>query len=153
MNVEKQFRRYAARKKLRMTLERKLILSAVMEIHDHFCVSDLLKRLSDNGHPIGQSTVYRVLPHLVDAGLIRKAPRNGIHEEQSYEPILGHAHHDHLICEFCGQIVEFEDDVIEKRQEKVAKSHGYILRRHALELRGVCPKCQDKIIKEAVQPQ
>ena len=38
-----------------------------------------------------------------------------------YEPAeLGD--HDHLICTVCGRIFEFEDQLIEDRQEEVAKS-------------------------------
>ena len=44
-----------------------------------------------------------------------------------------------------GDVVEFEEEAIEKCQEDVARRHGYILTSHRLDLFGTCPKCQGKV--------
>jgi Fur family ferric uptake transcriptional regulator len=53
-------------------------------------------------------------------------------------------HHDHLICQTCNKIVEFEDDEIERLQEALARSYGFELRRHKHELYGICADCRAK---------
>ena len=42
-----------------------------------------------------------------------------------YEVATGRAHHDHLICERCGYIVEFESDEIEQLQDRAARTLGF----------------------------
>ena len=52
---------------------------------------------------------------------------------------------NHLVCLRCGKVVEFEDDVIEKRQEEVAKQNNMKLTHHSLYLYGECvnPNCDE----------
>ena len=59
-----------------------------------------------------------------------------------YESKVNSHHHDHLICETCGEIYEFVDSEIEKLQEDVAKKEHFILNRHIHQLFGICIKCQ-----------
>ena len=152
MDYVERFRSFLAKRNLRLTRERLTVLNAVFEIHDHFTVADLLERLEAAGHPVGRSTAYRMMPHLVEASLIKEAGFCGYNEEQVYEHTFGHRHHDHLICERCGQVVEFEEPAIEALQEQVAAKYGYKLRKHFLDLRGLCPGCQEAIVDEALHP-
>jgi Fur family transcriptional regulator, ferric uptake regulator len=56
--------------------------------------------------------------------------------------VLGHRHHDHLICTECGRIEEFHEERIEDLQVEIAKARGFELTSHDLRLMGVCAKCQ-----------
>jgi Fur family ferric uptake transcriptional regulator len=49
-----------------------------------------------------------------------------------------------LTCTACGKIVEFENDEIERLQERVASRQGFILTSHVLELYGICADCRKK---------
>jgi len=51
-----------------------------------------------------------------------------------YEHVLGHAHHDHMLCQVCGKIIEFKDDELERLKERVATNMGYRLVSHTLKL-------------------
>ena len=55
-------------------------------------------------------------------------------------------HHDHLICEDCGKVFEFEEESIEKLQLEIAKKLGFNLSSHRLDLFGQCIKknCPEK---------
>ena len=59
-----------------------------------------------------------------------------------YESKVDGHHHDHLICQVCGQILEFVDSQIEKRQNVVAQKYQFILKRHIHQLFGICRECQ-----------
>ena len=59
-----------------------------------------------------------------------------------YEVSEGRAHHDHLICDSCGFITEFESDEIEDLQEATAKRFGFNVARHRHELFGLCEKAR-----------
>ena len=52
-------------------------------------------------------------------------------------------HHDHVICDRCGRIVEFSDDDLERLQEDIATRLGFVLARHRLELYGICRECRE----------
>ena len=55
-----------------------------------------------------------------------------------YEVQDDETHHDHLICLTCGKIIEFEDKVIEERQETLAREFGIRIITHKMELYGHC---------------
>ncbi|NCX78221.1 MAG: ferric iron uptake transcriptional regulator, partial [Proteobacteria bacterium] len=43
-------------------------------------------------------------------------------------------HHDHMVCLESGKVIEFHDEMIEKRQEEIAQAHGYELVDHSMVL-------------------
>jgi Fur family ferric uptake transcriptional regulator len=107
----------------------------------HFLPEDLARTLESRGYRVSLTTVYRNMPLLVEAGIVR---RTCISEGGAirYERVLGSEHHDHLICSRCGLKIEFTYPAIDVLQEEVARSHGFELERHHLELIGLCPDCR-----------
>ena len=89
-------------------------------------------------HPgIGYTTVYRTMKLLCEAGLAHEHNFDGT---ARYE--IAHEHHDHLVCTRCGKIVEFECELIESAQDKIAAAYGFRVLRHRHELYGHCADCQ-----------
>ena len=41
-------------------------------------------------------------------------------------------------------MVEFVDDLIESRQEQIAKEAGFEITDHSLNIYGICPACKTK---------
>jgi Fur family ferric uptake transcriptional regulator len=121
---------------------RELIARAALRRRGHFAADDLLADLRAAGHgDIHTATVYRVLPLLVEAGLLQVtlvSSRQGTHYERAFE----REHHDHLICTTCGKVVEFEFEAIEVLQRDVAESFGFHLTGHVHELLGTCATCR-----------
>lgn len=150
-DVRKKFHDYLKSQRLRITQERDDILAVIMKKMKHFTATDIYQELQASGKNIGLATIYRTLPLLVHAGLVREADRRRRKEEQTYEVSAGQDHHDHLICEVCGMMIEFEEPMIEELQERVAEKYGFRLRRHYLDLRGVCADCQKKLMDKAVR--
>jgi len=48
-----------------------------------------------------------------------------------------------MICTECGDITEFVDDEIERRQESIAKEFNFKIKDHSMQIYGLCQKCQD----------
>ena len=94
-----------------------------------------------HGHNIGIATTYRTLNLLSEAGLAEQKTFNDTNTTV-YEPRFPDRHHDHIICNKCGLIIEFEDKDIEKQQKRIAKKHGFELTDHTLYLYGLCKDCQ-----------
>lgn len=101
----------------------------------HLSADDVYKILLGEGADVGLATVYRVLMQFERAGLLSRQ-----HFEAGkavFELDEGH-HHDHLVCLHCGQVLEFADSAIERRQQEIARELGFELQEHVLALYGFC---------------
>lgn len=139
-NPQEVFADYLTDNNLKMTPQRRLILDTLMKQNDHLSSEELYAKVKKRDKSVGQATVYRTLKLLNDSGLIE--PLDFADGVTRYEMCYGEDHHDHLICERCGKNIEILDDVIEHRQEELAKEHGFTLRRHKMYLYGLCADCQ-----------
>jgi Fur family ferric uptake transcriptional regulator len=125
---------------LKQTRQREAILDAFLAAKGHVTSEELYEAVLLLSPDLGAATVYRALKLFCEAGVARAHHfRDGV---TLYER-EGH-HHDHLICQGCGAIVEFERETIEEEQLKVAAHYGYRLTQHRHILYGICPKCQRK---------
>lgn len=127
---------------LKVTLPRIKILELLdtAEYH-HMSAEDVYRALAAQGEDVGLATVYRVLTQFEQAGIVE---RHNFENNLSVFEIVQEDHHDHLVCDVCGKIVEFNNQAIEEEQIKVAKAHGFKLSAHSLVLHGVCDdeECQ-----------
>jgi Fur family ferric uptake transcriptional regulator len=105
----------------------------------HISAEEVYKLLLAADEDVGLATVYRVLTQFETAEIVSRLHFEGGHSVFELESGI---HHDHLVCVSCGKVDEFHDEIIEQRQEKIAKDKGYILTDHSLYLYGKCPKCQ-----------
>lgn len=106
----------------------------------HLSAEDVYKALLKTGEDVGLATVYRVLTQFEAAGLV-----NRHHFEGGYSvfELNQGAHHDHLVCEKCGRVEEFFDEIIEERQKMVAIQAKFKMSTHALNIYGLCFACKD----------
>jgi Fur family ferric uptake transcriptional regulator len=119
---------------LKVTLPRMKILE-ILESSDehHHTAENIYKILLDAGEEIGLATVYRVLTQFESAGLVRRHHFEG--GQAIFELDRG-GHHDHMVSVKTGTVVEFYDEIIEKRQREIAKQHGFTISDHCLILYG-----------------
>ena len=121
------------KKGVRLTDQRRLIAKVMSESTDHPDVDELHKRVNKIDSKISIATVYRTVKLFEEAGVVAKHDFKGT--KARYEEAT-HEHHDHLIDINTGEITEFDNEDIEKLQEKVAAKLGYKLVDHRLELYG-----------------
>lgn len=127
---------------LKVTLPRMKILQFLEHSpQKHMSAEEVYKSMLESGEDIGLATVYRVLTQFETAGLITRHHFEGGHSV--FELDEG-SHHDHIVCENCGRIEEFYDEVIEQRQKEIAKEHNFTITSHAMILYGRCDRkdCQ-----------
>lgn len=131
---------YMAKKKLRSTAQRRLIVDTFFGGHPHVTIEDLLAEVRTHDRGIGYATVYRTLKLLAECGVASERRfGDGLSRYELADD--GDDHHDHLICTTCNEITEFEDPRIEKLQDAIAVKHGFKLTSHKHEMYGVCAKC------------
>jgi Fur family ferric uptake transcriptional regulator len=137
---------HMAKKGLRSTDQRRLIVETFFKSPNHVSIEELLAQVRSQDPKVGYATVYRTLKLLTECGVaFERRFGDGL---ARYELADEASHHDHLICVDCGTIVEFEEERIETLQEAVAEKYGYELRSHKHEMYGVCPDCQRKAKKK-----
>jgi len=126
----------------RLTRERSAILQKVFSYHGHFDPESLYLKMRDCGLKASRASVFRTLNLLCECGLIEKVRKT--EHGTIYERTFGHAHHDHMLCIMCGNIIEFYSEDIERLQESLCNKQNFQGVNHTLEIRGYCKKCRKK---------
>jgi len=129
---------YLLQSGLKQTKQRRAIVERFINLKSHVSAERLHADSRDGGLSVGLATIYRTLNLLADAGLVEQKQFGDGHFV--YEIRTPGSHHDHLICLDCGAVIEFENEEIERLQEKVAAAHGFQLTSHRLDLFGHCRK-------------
>ena len=133
------FEEFLKKKGLKSTHQRRLIVEKVFSTHTHFSVEGFFESMRKEDSSISRATVYRTLSLLTEGRLLE--PLDFGKGYRYYEHILGHSHHDHLVCIRCGRITEFEDDTIEKIQGDVSRKMRFKPMSHSLKIFGRCRRC------------
>lgn len=119
---------------MRMTGQRRIIARVLSEADDHPDVEEVHRRAHARDNRISLSTVYRTVRLLEGAGILE---RHDFGEGRARYEQAGHGHHDHLINMKTGEVIEFQNNEIERLQESVARELGFRLIGHRLELFGL----------------
>lgn len=135
--IREAFDAYLARLGLRQTKQRRLIVEAVLQVGPHVDAEAIATRARQLDRSIGTATVYRTLQLMTAAGLLLE---HSFHKDRSTFEFVSpdKEHHDHLICNQCGSIVEFCDESLENLQEQIANRLGFRLKNHRMELFADC---------------
>jgi Fur family transcriptional regulator, ferric uptake regulator len=129
---------------LKTTNQRKQILQTLKNAaNKHVTAEELFVTLKNNAQNVSLATIYRVLSQLEKLGLVKKL--NFENNCSYFELNTAKKHHDHLICNSCGEIIEFFDKKIEERQTSIALEHKFIITDHSLNIFGHCYKCNKEM--------
>ena len=110
----------------------------------HLSAEDIHDTLKAKSVVVGMATIYRALANFEKAGILSKSTFD---DGRAIYEINEGPHHDHIVCIDCGNVEEFVDEEIEKRQKKIANQKGYSLKSHSLVLYGSCSQCLGKVDK------
>ncbi len=135
-----RFDHYLASKDLRQTKQRRVIIDYFLDLNGHVDAETLYRDVHRAGHAIGLATIYRTLSMLREAGLVDQ--HSFADGRAIFELSAPHEHHDHLVCQKCGRVVEFFSEKIEQLQREIAEKHGFLLKDHRLEMFGICAACK-----------
>lgn len=144
MNTEEtieELKKIVKQKGLKYTEQREIVLNILLNADEHLSAEDVYNKIKEQfpDTNIGIATVYRALSFLEEVDLITSIAFGT--DGKKYES-NSKSHHDHLICTNCGKIVEFLDEEIEKRQDRIAKKNKFKITSHSMQLYGLCEDCQ-----------
>jgi Fur family ferric uptake transcriptional regulator len=125
----------------RFTTGRRQIVDAIVAADGPVTLPELLAQQP----ALAQSSAYRNLSIMEEAGIVRRLVHGTEHAHFELAEDLTE-HHHHLICESCGLI---RDIMLNPRLERsldsafdgVARAEGFSPRHHAIDIYGHCAAC------------
>jgi Fur family transcriptional regulator, ferric uptake regulator len=125
----------------RYTVNRRALVDALAGARRPLGVDDV--RAGKRSPP--QSSIYRNLTDLVEAGVVRRVITEGDFARFELDEGLTE-HHHHLVCSNCGRVedVAIPLDVersIDRTLDRLAKDAGFATVSHRLDLIGLCSGC------------
>jgi len=137
------FKELLKKNSLKFTIQREVILETLYSSDEHL-TPEALHHLIQKKYPelkTGIATIYRTLSLLEESNVVTSLSFGA--QGKKYE-LGAKEHHDHLICTECGEITEFVDEEIEKRQHIITQKLGFKMKDHSMQIYGTCKKCQEK---------
>ncbi len=138
-----EFKELLKKNGLKFTIQREVILETLYNSDEHL-TPEALHQLIISKQPelkAGIATIYRTLSLLEDSDMVTSLSFGA--QGKKYE-LGAKDHHDHIICTVCGEITEFVDEQIEKRQHLIATNLGFKMVDHSMQIYGICKTCQLK---------
>jgi len=142
-DLKSRYENYIQSQHLKTSKRRDIIFNYISTTRGHFTADNIYQNIMKVDAGIGIATVYRTIRLLVDCDVLIE---HTFGEKKGYFEVndINSRHHDHLICTSCGNIIEFQCDLIEDDKQRIAKQYKFEINSHKLEIFGLCSKCQQK---------
>lgn len=143
-----RFEQFLRSRGKRITQQRRQIVEEVFSHHDHFDADDLMAHLQPQlaARRLSRPTIYRTLAELVEAGLLRQMTLGG---RRVFEHEYGYPRHDHLHCQVCNALIEFQSPALERLCRQVARHYDFDVVGHRLFITGICAECRQRSAQSA----
>lgn len=127
---------------VRMTRQRRVILSVIETAKQHLEAAQILRRARKLDPAVDRVTVYRTIGLLKRHGLIDELDLLHIRGDKHFYERHHRRDHMHVACLRCGKIIEHESDLFERLKGQVERDCGFHIVVTRLEMGGYCPKCR-----------
>jgi Fur family transcriptional regulator, ferric uptake regulator len=127
----------------RVTANREAIVGALSVAGRPLTIPEILD--TPGGRGLAQSSVYRNLLVLEQAGLVHRIVTDGEFARYELAEDLTE-HHHHLICANCGTVEDIPaaaglEQSVDAAADQIARSTGFRTQRHRVDLVGLCARC------------
>ncbi len=136
---KEQFKKLFKQDRIGRFDDRLMILEVFLRTEHHVTVQELVDLVHQEGRALDVDFVKQTIDMMCHYGFARQNHfGNG---ELRYEHLHLGQHHDHMICTKCNGIFEFQNEVMEQLQLKIAAENGFHMLQHRMELYGICRQC------------
>ena len=123
----------------RLTRQRRIVLETLQGSKGHLEAQALHSQVKDRHPGISLATTYRTLAVLKEMGLVEQ---HLLGEEHSHFETAGESRHYHFTCLDCGEVVEFDAEMVKEIIRKLHERRGIRVTAAYLHLSGHCAQCQ-----------
>jgi Fe2+ or Zn2+ uptake regulation protein len=120
-----------------ITTARAAIFNTLLNADEPLKNGDIVRRTPS----VDRASVYRTLELFSKLGITQTIIKGWTPLTELAEPFK--PHHHHITCESCGALEAIENDTLEDVLSLVASRHQFTLKRHVVELSGLCKMCAD----------
>ncbi len=118
----------------RITPERKAIFEFLEKKHI-FSSADIL----ENFPHLWRASIFRTLNLFLEIGILRRVYM--WEKWESYEINEQANHHEHMVCQKCKSILNFDSENICKKIFEEAEKMGFSIKEHSVNILWICKKC------------
>jgi Fur family ferric uptake transcriptional regulator len=135
--AKQKFLEFLDKKNLRITSQRRAIVDTVFSTDQHFTAEQLLEWARKKDSSVSRATVYRTLPLLTESGLVHEMDFGK--DYKIYDPnYADHPNHNHIICNDCDKIVEFESERLNALESEISGKLGFEVQSQQLTINASC---------------
>ena len=128
---------FLEQKNLRITSQRRAIVDIVFGTDQHFNAEQLLEWAREIDESVSRATVYRTLPLLTESGLVHEMDFGK--DYKIYDPnYADHPNHNHIICDDCDKVVEFESNQLDTLENEISQNLGFHVKTQQLRINASC---------------
>ena len=122
---------------LRLTSQRRVVAELLEQAEEHLDAESLYLEARRRDPSIHRATVYRTLPLLTESGLVHEMDFGK--DYKIYDPnYADHPNHNHIICDDCDKIVEFESDRLDQLENEISNELGFKVKSQQLRINASC---------------
>jgi Fe2+ or Zn2+ uptake regulation protein len=122
----------------RLTSQRLLLLELIENTEGQLDVYEIYRRAKERNRKLSLSTVYRALHLFTELGIVDDLQ----YDQHHYHPAKLSQEHYHLVCLGCGQVVEFESELVDSLKESLGSRYKFAVTRGEVNLSGYCRRCR-----------
>ena len=135
--AKEKFLTFLEQKNLRITSQRRAIVDTVFGTDQHFNAEQLLEWAREIDESVSRATVYRTLPLLTESGLVHEMDFGK--DYKIYDPnYADHPNHNHIICDDCDKVVEFESPQLDTLENEISQNLGFHVKTQQLRINASC---------------
>jgi len=135
--ANEKFVAFLEQKNLRITSQRRTIIDTVFGTDQHFNAEQLLEWARKIDPSVSRATVYRTLPLLTESGLVHEMDFGK--DYKIYDPnYADHPNHNHIICDDCDKVVEFESEQLDTLENEISQNLGFQVKSQQLRINASC---------------
>lgn len=118
--------------------QRELVLEILQKSYSHPTAEEVFAEARKVDSNISLGTVYRNLELLCEDRVIEKISTPTSKDRYDFKKTK----HSHAICEKCGGVLDFIDNVdLEKLTQKLESESGFTINQDEIRVIGICSKC------------
>jgi Fur family ferric uptake transcriptional regulator len=126
---------------IRVTPQRAMIFEAIEKLEGHMTAEDIFERVQKVNPYVSLATVYRTLELLQELNLLNQT---NFGRSQTYFALKNHGTHHHLVCQECGYIEEFSDELLACVRQDLENHYGFLAHTDHMSIFGLCKDCRAK---------